>query len=57
MANTFTSTKTNESASAEALENKEGDVIKPSIDTVAGDSAKKAGERMKKNEEGQIFSK
>jgi hypothetical protein len=58
MALTFDSTKTGVRASHEALENKEGDAVKPSIDKVAGDSAKRAGERMKKSEDAKgIFSK
>jgi len=58
MALTFDSTKTAARPSHEALENKEGDAVKPSIDKVAGDSAKKAGERMKKSEDAQgIFTK
>jgi hypothetical protein len=57
MAPTFNSGKTGEIASSEALENKEGDAIKPSIDKVANDSATRAGDRMKRNEKDQIFSK
>ncbi len=57
MPTTFNSSKTGEIASAEALEHKEGEAAKPSIDKIADDSAKKAGDRMKRNEEGQIFSK
>ncbi len=58
MPTTFNSGKTGENASAEALENKEGEAVKPSVDKIAGDSAKKAGDRMKKNEENQgIFTK
>ena len=58
MALTFDSTKTGARASHEALENKEGVDVKPSVDKVAGDSAKRAGERMKKTEDAKgIFSK
>jgi hypothetical protein len=58
MALTFDSTKTGARASHEALENKEGADVKPNVDKVAGDSAKKAGERMKKSEDAQgIFTK
>jgi hypothetical protein len=59
MALTFDSTKTAARPSHEALENnKEGDAVKPNIDKTARDSAKKAGQRMKKNEDRQgIFTK
>lgn len=58
MALTFDSTKTAARASHEALENKEGSDVKPSVDRIAGDAAKRAGERMKKDEDKRgIFSK
>lgn len=59
MALTFDSTKTGARASHEAVENnKEGTDVKPTIDSVANDSAKRAGERMKKAEDAQgIFTK
>ncbi len=60
MANTFTSTDNNgESTSAKALhqEEKKGDAAKPSVDKIADDSATRAGDRMKRNEKDQIFSK
>jgi len=53
----FNSSKTGDPASAEALEHKEGEAAKPTVDKVASDSAKKAGNRMKRNEENQgIFT-
>jgi hypothetical protein len=55
---TFDSTKTGARASHEALENKEGTDVRPTFDSVAESSAKKAGERMKKAEDAQgIFTK
>jgi hypothetical protein len=58
MALTFDTTKTGARASHEALEDKEGDAVKPGVDKTAGDSAKKAGERMKKDEDARgIFTK
>jgi hypothetical protein len=58
MAITFDSTKTAARPSHEALEDKEGDAVKPNVDKVARDSAKRAGERMKKNEDEKgIFTK
>jgi hypothetical protein len=58
MALTFDSTKTAARPSHEALENKEGDAVKPSVDKIANDSAKRAGERQKKAEDAQgIFTK
>ena len=58
MALTFDSTKTAARPSHEALEDKEGDAVKPNIDKTARDSAKRAGERMKKNEDREgIFTK
>jgi len=58
MALTFDSTKTGARSSHEALEHEEGTDVKPTIDSVAESSAKRAGERMKKNEDAQgIFTK
>jgi hypothetical protein len=58
MALTFDSTKTGARDSHEALENKEGADVKPTVDSVAGDAAKRAGERQKKSEDAQgIFTK
>ncbi len=59
MALTFDSTKTGARASHEAVENdKEGTDVKPTIDSVANDSAKRSGERQKKAEDAQgIFTK
>jgi len=55
---TFDSTKTGARASHEALENKEGTDVKPTVDSVADSSAKRAGERMKKSEDAHgIFTK
>ena len=58
MALTFDSSKTAGQKSHEALKNNEGDLGVPTVDEVAEDSAKRAGERMKKNEDTQgIFTK
>ncbi len=58
MSLTFDSTKTAGQKSHEALKNNEGDMAKPTVDEIADASAKRAGERMKKNEDRQgIFSK
>jgi len=58
MALTFDSTKKGARTSHEALENKEGTDVKPTVDSVANKSAKQAGERMKKNEAREgIFTK
>jgi len=58
MALTFDSNKTGGQASQDALDHKEGTDVKPTVDSVADKSAKRAGERMKKNEDAQgIFTK
>ena len=58
MAAIFESGKTGASPSVEALDNKEHDLSVPSVDKIAGDSSKRAGERMKRNEAVQgIFTK
>ncbi len=58
MALTFDSTKTAARPSHEALEHKEGDAVKPSIDKIADEAAKRSGERQKKAEDAQgIFTK
>jgi len=55
---TFDSTKTAGQKSHEALKNNEGDMAKPTVDEIAEASAKRSGERMKKNEdEHSIFTK
>jgi len=57
MPTTFTNTNSGETASSEALKHKEGDAVKKSVDSVADDSATRAGDRMKKNEKDQLFTK
>ena len=58
LALTFDSTKTAGQKSHEALKNNEGSMAKPTLSEIGEASAKRSGERMKKNEDDQgIFTK
>jgi len=58
LALTFTSTKSAGQNSHEALKNNEGNMAKPTLNEMGEASSKRAGERMKKNEDDQgIFTK